>query len=115
MKVSALHHPLLPQPLRLSQHQLHSRIWWVLILSRNPLDQQGKFYKPTKTSTTIRIDSNVLAWLQDFGKFNMRADRPSGRTPVLYEPSIVIVCQGHKRGYLADQVYRYDALHYLVH
>lgn len=44
----------------------------------------------------------------------MRADRPLGRVPVLYEPSIVIVCQGHKRGYLADQVYRYDALHYLV-
>ncbi|UWL61895.1 AraC family transcriptional regulator [Brucella pseudintermedia] len=44
----------------------------------------------------------------------MRADHPLGRTPVLYEPSIVIVCQGHKRGYLADQVYRYDAQHYLV-
>ncbi|ANF57165.1 AraC family transcriptional regulator [Halotalea alkalilenta] len=44
----------------------------------------------------------------------MRADQPLGRTPVLYEPSIVIVCQGHKRGYLADKVYRYDAQHYLV-
>jgi len=44
----------------------------------------------------------------------MRADRPLGRTPVLYEPSIVIVCQGHKRGYLADQIYHYDAQHYLV-
>ncbi|WP_396233630.1 AraC family transcriptional regulator [Acinetobacter baumannii] len=44
----------------------------------------------------------------------MRADRPLGRTPVLYEPSIVIVCQGHKRGYLADRVYDYDTQHYLV-
>ncbi|WP_454725933.1 MULTISPECIES: AraC family transcriptional regulator [Cupriavidus] len=44
----------------------------------------------------------------------MRADRPLGRTPVLYEPSIVIVCQGHKRGYLAGRVYRYDPQHYLV-
>lgn len=44
----------------------------------------------------------------------MRADRPLGRTPVLYEPSIVIVCQGCKRGYLADRIYRYDAQHYLV-
>ena len=44
----------------------------------------------------------------------MRADRQLGRTPVLYEPSIVIVCQGHKRGYLADRVYQYDAQHYLV-
>ncbi|GAA5235148.1 AraC family transcriptional regulator [Verticiella sediminum] len=44
----------------------------------------------------------------------MRADRPLARTPVLYEPSIVIVCQGHKRGYLADRVYHYDSQHYLV-
>ncbi|KRW61954.1 AraC family transcriptional regulator [Pseudomonas sp. TTU2014-080ASC] len=44
----------------------------------------------------------------------MRANRPLDRTPVLYEPSIVIVCQGHKRGYLADRVYHYDAQHYLV-
>jgi len=44
----------------------------------------------------------------------MRADHPLGRTPVLYEPSIVIVCQGHKRGYLADRVYHYDPQHYLV-
>ncbi|MCR4158527.1 AraC family transcriptional regulator [Kerstersia gyiorum] len=44
----------------------------------------------------------------------MRADRPLGRTPVLYEPSIVIVCQGHKRGYLANRVYHYDPQHYLV-
>jgi len=44
----------------------------------------------------------------------MRADRALERTPVLYEPSIVIVCQGHKRGYLADKIYHYDAQHYLV-
>ncbi|WP_263769619.1 AraC family transcriptional regulator [Propionivibrio soli] len=44
----------------------------------------------------------------------MRADRPLGRTPVFYEPSIVIVCQGRKRGYLGDRIYRYDAQHYLV-
>lgn len=44
----------------------------------------------------------------------MRSDRPLGRTPVLYEPSIVIVCQGRKLGFLGDQVYVYDAQHYLV-
>jgi len=26
------------------------------------------FYKPTKTSTTVRIDSDVLAWLRGQGK-----------------------------------------------
>ncbi|MBD3896428.1 AraC family transcriptional regulator [Halomonas sp. ML-15] len=44
----------------------------------------------------------------------LRSDRPLRHTPVLYEPSIVIVCQGRKRGYLGDEVYLYDALHYLV-
>ena len=29
---------------------------------RNP------FYKPTKTSTTVRVDSDVLAWLKSKGK-----------------------------------------------
>ena len=44
----------------------------------------------------------------------MRADRPIERTPVLYEPGIIIVCQGRKRGYLADRVYHYDAQQFLV-
>ncbi len=44
----------------------------------------------------------------------MRANHPLGRTQVLYEPGIVIVCQGRKRGFLADEVYVYDAQHYLV-
>jgi len=44
----------------------------------------------------------------------MRADRPLPRMPVLYEPGIVIVGQGRKRGYLGDQVYTYDAYNYLV-
>nr|WP_230707010.1 AraC family transcriptional regulator [Marinobacter adhaerens] len=44
----------------------------------------------------------------------MRSNRPLKLTPVLYEPSIVIVCQGRKRGYLGNEVYVYDAMHYLV-
>lgn len=44
----------------------------------------------------------------------MRANRSLPRIPVMYEPSIVIVCQGRKRGYLADESYVYDAHHYLV-
>ena len=36
------------------------------------------------------------------------------RTPVLYEPSIVIVGQGCKRAYLGGQVYTYDPHNYLV-
>jgi AraC-like DNA-binding protein len=44
----------------------------------------------------------------------MRSNRPIPRTPVLYEPSIVIVCQGRKRGYLGDEVFVYDAQQFLV-
>jgi uncharacterized protein (DUF4415 family) len=29
---------------------------------------QNPFYKPTKTSTTVRLDSDVLAWLKSQGK-----------------------------------------------
>ena|SRR3974390_2628227 len=29
---------------------------------------RGKYYKPTKKSTTVRIDSDVLAWLRAQGK-----------------------------------------------
>lgn len=44
----------------------------------------------------------------------MRSNRPLGRTPVLYEPSIVIVCQGRKRGFIGKESYLYDARNYLV-
>ena len=44
----------------------------------------------------------------------LRSDRPLSDTPVLYDPGIVIVCQGAKRGYFGDQVYVYDAQHYLA-
>jgi len=38
----------------------------------------------------------------------LRSDRTLSRTPVLYDPGIVIVCQGRKRGYFGDQIYLYD-------
>jgi AraC-like DNA-binding protein len=37
-----------------------------------------------------------------------------GITPVLYEPGIVIVCQGRKRGWLGDQAFVYDEQHVLA-
>ncbi|WP_413728992.1 AraC family transcriptional regulator [Sodalis sp. RH22] len=44
----------------------------------------------------------------------LRANAALERTPVLYEPCIVFVCQGRKRGFLGDAVFVYDARHYLV-
>ncbi|KHJ59595.1 AraC family transcriptional regulator, partial [Burkholderia glumae] len=36
------------------------------------------------------------------------------RCPVLYEPSIVIVCQGRKVGYVGERTFVYDERQYLV-
>lgn len=44
----------------------------------------------------------------------LRSNRALSRTPVLYDPGIVIVCQGRKRGYFGDQLYLYDEHHYLA-
>lgn len=44
----------------------------------------------------------------------LRSDRPLARTPVLYEPGIVVVVQGRKRGLLGQEVFLYDHQHYLV-
>ena len=44
----------------------------------------------------------------------LRSNRPLSRTPVLYDPGIVIVCQGRKLGFFGNQVYLYDAQHYLA-
>lgn len=44
----------------------------------------------------------------------LRSDRALSRTPVLYDPGIVIVCQGRKRGYFGDELYLYDEQHYLA-
>lgn len=44
----------------------------------------------------------------------MRSTAAIVRTQVSYEPSIVIIAQGRKRGYLGEQMFTYDANHYLV-
>lgn len=44
----------------------------------------------------------------------LRSNRPLRAVPVLYDPGIVIVCQGRKRGIFGDQVYLYDEQHYLA-
>lgn len=44
----------------------------------------------------------------------LRSDCALPRVPVLYDPGIVIVCQGRKRGYFGNQIYLYDERHYLA-
>ncbi len=44
----------------------------------------------------------------------MRANRYMPRMPVLYEPSIVVVLQGRKMGYLGNQTFQYCPQQFLV-
>jgi len=44
----------------------------------------------------------------------MRANRPHTKSPGLYEPCIGVIVQGCKRIHLGDQIYTWDAQHYLV-
>ncbi len=39
---------------------------------------------------------------------------PIPRKPIVYDPGICIIAQGHKIGYLGGQKFQYDADHYLV-
>ncbi len=43
-----------------------------------------------------------------------RASAPIPRHLVVYQPKIVVIGQGHKRGYLGDRTYLYDPQNYLV-
>src|SRR5471030_1193039 len=42
------------------------------------------------------------------------ADAYRARTPVMYEPGIIILFQGRKTGYLGSKVFSYDASQYLL-
>ena len=43
-----------------------------------------------------------------------RSTRAHPRAPILYEPCIVLVCQGRKIGYLGEQVLPFDIDHFLL-
>ena len=44
----------------------------------------------------------------------VRTSEPSPRVPLLYEPMIIIVGQGRKRGYFGSEVFQYDPHNYFV-
>ena len=43
-----------------------------------------------------------------------RSNKSLPRTPALYEPCVLVVCQGRKRGYFGDQVIDYGAHQFMV-
>lgn len=76
-------------------------------------DLQATNQRMTALLRSLAVREGIHPTTLDGVKF-MRASQPIPRMPVLYEPGIVIVGQGRKRGYLGDQVYTYDAHNYLV-
>jgi AraC-like DNA-binding protein len=82
----------------------------VTVLTNNSKQQHQRM-----VSLLTRLAPNEgynLSYLRDV-RF-LRSNHPLSVTPVLYEPGIVVVCQGRKRGFLGDQTYVYDAQHYLA-
>jgi AraC-like DNA-binding protein len=80
-------------------------------------------FQPDRQSPTQKRMVSLLRALAPEEGYNLtalpsvrilRSDRPLSRTPVLYDPGIVIVCQGRKRGYFGDRLYLYDEHHYLA-
>lgn len=61
----------------------------------------------------IAVDEGVHPTLID-GVRVARHSSPLPRTPVVYEPAIVVVGQGRKRSHVGDQTYDYDASTYFV-
>lgn len=62
--------------------------------------------------TLVREEGFGMSALPDVRLMHSTETYPSA--PVSYEPSIVIIAQGRKRGRLADRVFTYDPGNYLV-
>ena len=79
-------------------------------MNRKKLDISSDIINLVKTLVPIEgYNSTSLPTLR-----LLKISRSLSVTPVLYEPGIVIVCQGKKVGYLGRQQYCYDENHYLA-
>jgi AraC-like DNA-binding protein len=76
-------------------------------------DLEASNRRMTELLKTLAVREGARPSILDGVKL-LRANNSVPRTPVLYEPSIVIVGQGRKRGYLGGRVYTYDPHNYLV-
>lgn len=93
-----------------------------------PKTMNGSMSRTVKKSTQEKWDlrQTMVSLLSDLAPdegYNLsflpdvrflRSNRSLNETPVLYEPGIVVVVQGRKRGFLGGQTYLYDAQHYLA-
>jgi AraC-like DNA-binding protein len=82
--------------------------------------------KPSRQASHLAANPRLVELLSDLacgegfsssrlaGVRFMRSSRHIPRSPVAYEPSIVIIGQGRKSGHLGDRKFVYDANNYLV-
>ncbi|WP_043751800.1 AraC family transcriptional regulator [Imhoffiella purpurea] len=71
----------------------------------------------SQTSTLLKhfpaMETGVLESPLQGVRF-FKSTQPIPRRPLIYDPSICILAQGHKTGYLGGRQFRYDANNYLV-
>jgi len=86
------------------------------ILSKAEIHYKEEFYMANLTELLKSFP------LPDFGSTESRlegvrflkSNQHIPRHPLVYDPGICIIVQGHKIGYLGGQEFQYDANHYLV-
>ena len=84
----------------------------VIAFSYTPMNPGSKRKMVDLLSGLARDEGYTLSPLP--GVRWLRSNRPLGITPVLYEPGIVVVCQGRKRGWLGNREFVYDEQHVLA-
>ena len=67
----------------------------------------------TALGAELALDEGMTPSLLEGVAFG-RSSRSVPRSPALYEPCVLIVCQGRKRGYFGDQVIEYGAHQFMV-
>ncbi len=67
----------------------------------------------TQQIKRLKSNENALASLLPDIRL-LHGTQPGTRTPVMYQPGIVILFSGHKIGYINERVFRYDANEYLL-
>lgn len=78
-----------------------------------PTDDQGQRSRMVQLLSRLAVAQGVCPSLVP-GVRLMRADHSIPRSPALYQPSVVIIAQGRKRGFVGGNNYVYDPDHFLV-
>lgn len=94
-----------------------------MLTKRSMVKTQSRNYESNDMETALRaLGKNIARWT-DKGELHttaipglslFRREEPTEPISVMYEPSICLVAQGAKRVLLGDDMFVYDAHHYLI-